>query len=87
MTASPFHADYVTAPAQDAFAVTPSDVTNFSAVARSLWIGVAGDVTLITLGSNTAVLFKNVPQGSMLPVMCIRVNATGTTATNIVGII
>lgn len=74
-----------TAPAEDAFTVTPSDTANFtSGPARALYIGVSGDVTLITTGGN-AVLFKAVPVG-ILPVRCTRVNATGTAATNIVAL-
>lgn len=73
--------------AVDAFAVTPSDTVNFTqGIIRGLYIGGAGDVTLIP-DSGTAVLFKAVPVGTILPVLCTRVNATATTATNIVGLV
>lgn len=71
-------------PALVAAAVTPSDATNFSSGAcRALYVGVSGDVTLICGG--VAVLFKAAPVG-ILPVSCSRVNATATTATNIVAL-
>lgn len=71
-------------PAYDAVAVTPSDSTNLTVNARALYIGVTGDVTLVTINGN-AVLFKAVAVG-ILPVGCSRVNNTATTATNIVAL-
>ncbi len=73
-------------PAADAFAVTPSNSTNFTqGTAVGLYVGVTGDVVLVTPAGN-AVTFKAAPVG-FLPVACIRVNSTGTTATNIVGLL
>jgi len=74
-----------TSPADAAVAVTPSDSVNFTLSARGLYIGVTGDVTAVVAG--VAVLFKNCQAGSILPVVCSRVNATGTTATNLVALI
>jgi hypothetical protein len=74
----------------EAFAVIPHDTNKHVNAdgkpepARALYIGVAGDVTLVDL-QGTAVLFKAVPVG-LLRVGSVRVNATGTTATNIVGL-
>ncbi len=70
-------------PGLDAEVIVPSDTVNQGPF-RSLYIGVAGDVTLVTLGGNT-VLFKAVPVG-ILTVACSRVNAAGTGATNMVGL-
>ena len=72
-------------PAEDAGAVTPSDSTNLTSIARSLYVGTAGNVTLLTVGQNV-VTFYNVQSGTILPVRVIRVNATSTTATNIVAL-
>lgn len=71
------------APAMHAAAVTPNDSTDLTTASRSLYIGVAGDVTLDTVGGETSVLFKAVPAGTVLPVRASRVRSTGTTATNI----
>ena len=68
-------------------AVAPSDdaVGNFENLARRLWIGTAGDVAVVDeLGDVT--LFKSVPSGYELRVICSRVNANGTTAANIVAL-
>ena len=74
---------YESAPATGAVAVTPSDTVNLLNEARSLYIGVTGDVTAVVRGAT--VLFKAVPVG-ILPVRVTRVNNTNTTATNIVAL-
>lgn len=74
----------MTDPAYGAVAVVPSDSTELSGV-RALYIGVSGDVAVVTKGKTTAVTFKSVPIG-ILPVQCYKVLSTGTTATNIVAL-
>ena len=68
----------------DAIAVTTSDTAeqNFS----GLYIGVTGDVAIKGTGG-TAVTFKAVSAGTILPITVNRVMATNTTATNILGLI
>jgi len=82
----PYHADTWSAPGMDGFAVTPSDSTNFNVVARALYIGVSGNVVVVT-PSNTTLTFVGVQAGQILPVMAGRVNNTNTTATNIIGLV
>lgn len=72
-------------PARGAFAVTKSDSTTFSGV-RALYVGGAGDVTVMPVDSTTAVTFSAVPAGSILPVRCTKVMSTNTTATLIVAL-
>jgi hypothetical protein len=74
----------VTAPAAGAFAITTSDTGNFYATA--LYVGTGGDVKVDTEADDSAVTFTGVPSGSVLPVRVKRVYATGTTASNIVGL-
>tara|TARA_R110000787_G_scaffold99975_1_gene204778 strand:- start:186 stop:446 length:261 start_codon:yes stop_codon:yes gene_type:complete len=74
-----------TAPASDAFAVTPSDSVDLAFIARSLFIGVAGTVSVITK-EGTTVSFT-LPAGFILPLEVSRVRATGTTATGIVALV
>jgi hypothetical protein len=72
-------------PGRTFFAVTPHDSTDFTTNARSLYIGVTGDVTAVAL-DGTSATFVAVPAGSILPIRCKRVNATGTDADSIVGL-
>lgn len=73
--------------AGDAAAVTPGDTSasDFSLMARALFVGGAGNVSLVTKAGN-AVLLTGVLAGSILPIQCRRVNNTNTTATNIVAL-
>jgi hypothetical protein len=71
-------------PADFASPVTPSDGAEFAQPMRSLYIGVTGNVAVLTTNGQS-VIFANVPVG-ILPIRCRRVNATGTTATNIIGL-
>lgn len=73
-------------PADDAFTVTPSDQSPFAVAARALYIGAPGNVTLIT-HSGASILFQSLTAGTILPVRCVQVMATGTTASGIVGIV
>jgi len=70
-------------PARDAAAVTPSDTVDLNPVCRSLWIGVSGNVKVLTSKGDT-VTFVGV--SGVLPVCVKRVFATDTTATSIVAL-
>ncbi len=65
--------------ADHAAAVTPHDSTNFSSMTRALYVGAAGDVTVV-MKSGAVVTFVDVPAGTILPVRCSRVNDTGADA-------
>ena len=73
-------------PSPDGFAITPSDVTPFGVMARQLFVGGSGNVTLITAAGTTLTL-TGVLAGALLPIKCSQVKATGTTATSLVGLI
>lgn len=74
------------APATDAFEITPSDSTNFNENCRAIYVGTGGDITLVTKGGQT-VTFVQVPSGAILPIRASRVNATGTDADDLIGLI
>ena len=67
-----------------AAAVTPSDATILSGV-RGLYVGVSGDVAVVTADKAASVIFKSAPVG-ILPIEATKVLATGTTATNILSL-
>ena len=75
--------DDLLSPASHAAAVTTSDTVDLPFASKQLWVGGAGNVTLITVGGDT-VAYNSVPAGTYLKVRAARVKSTGTTATNIV---
>lgn len=72
-------------PAEYAAAVTPSDSTDLTQLARGLYIGAAGNVN-VDLQDGGTVVFVGLMGGTILPVRVRRVRSTSTTATSIVAL-
>jgi hypothetical protein len=68
------------------FAITPGDTSaaNYANRARFIYVGGTGDVALVNLDGSVTT-YKAVPVGAYLWCASLRVNATGTTATFLVG--
>jgi len=73
-------------PAINAAAVTPDDSNDLTYMTRALWVGGAGNVTVIMQGGGAAVTFSGVTAGTVLPIRVSRVKSTSTTATLIVAL-
>ena len=73
-------------PALRIFAVTPSDSVYFQAPARKIRIGTgaAGTITVVDV-EGIATTISNIADGTELSGFIIRVDATGTTVSNITG--
>ena len=71
--------------ASTVIAVTPNDDTVLQNGIRALYVGGAGNVSVVTAGGQT-VTFSGVAAGSILPVRVTRVRATNTTATLILAL-
>lgn len=73
-------------PSRFAVAVTPSDSSDINGgqLTRGLYIGGAGDVSVV-IGGNS-ITFVGAVAGSILPIRVSRVNSTSTTATSIVAL-
>jgi hypothetical protein len=67
------------------FAITASDTNNFAVVPDAIYIGGAGNLVAV-MPDGTTVTFTGVLAGTVLPISCIRVNASSTTATALVGL-
>lgn len=80
------HADGLESPASSGFAVAPSNVDDLPQVTRAIYVGTAGNLA-VTLASGDEVTFINLPSATLLPVRVARVKATGTTATDLVGLL
>lgn len=75
-------------PANRLYTITPSDTVSFAqGPCAGLYVGVTGDVTVLanSEAGQATVLLKAMPVGTH-PIGCLRVNATGTTATNLVAL-
>lgn len=75
----------VMSPASHAFAITTHNTNDLSAATRGIYVGVSGDVKVNTIGGET-VTFVGLVAGVIHPIRATRVYATGTTATNIIGV-
>lgn len=73
-------------PARRGFAVTPHDTNELTAFTRAVWVGGAGNLSVILAGDTAAITITGVPAGTLLPLCCKIIRSTSTTATNIVGL-
>lgn len=67
-----------------AFAITPSDSADLPFLARAIWVGVGGTL-VVQMSEGNPQTYLNVPEGRFEGDI-IRVHATGTTATNLIGL-
>lgn len=79
-------ADSAMSPATRCFGIVPSDSSELAHATKAIYIGTAGDVTLVSLDADGPVTFRNVAAGSILDVRVRAVRATATTAADIVGL-
>lgn len=65
---------------------TPSNTVNETSQFRGIYVGTSTTDTQdisVNMQDGTDAVFKNVKQGSILPVCGNRINSTGTSATNL----
>ena len=79
-------ADTVVAPSANAFPIVPDDENDLPEVTKALYIGTGGTLVLRSIHSDQDATFVNVISGSILDVRTVAVRATGTTASDIVGL-
>ena len=79
------HIPGLASPASNADAITPDDNNDLSNTTRGLYVGVSGDVVVVTAGGDE-VTFVALAAGVFHPIRAQRIKATNTTATNIVGV-
>lgn len=72
-------------PAKHAVAITPNDAADLATATRGIYVGTGGDIAVVMVGGES-VTFTAVPQGMILSIRVTRVLATGTTASNLVGV-
>lgn len=77
----------ITQPASKAFAISPHNSNELPFITRGIYVGVGGDIVAILAEDSTAVTFKNAVAGTVIPVRAKIVQATNTTATNLLGLV
>lgn len=78
------HASGLTAPAQGAADITPSDTGSLTTYTRAIYVGGDGNMR-VELVSGNIVTLTGVIAGNIYPIRARQVLATGTTATALVG--
>lgn len=73
-------------PARNVFSITPHETDELPFVPREIYVGGAGDIEMVAVDSDTAVILKAVPAGMRLPYRAKRIISTNTTATDLVGV-
>lgn len=79
-------ADSLMSPAGDCFAIAPSDSNDLPRATKAIYVGQTGDIALVPVRGSTAVIFRNVPAGTILDVRVRAIKASGTTSGDIVGL-
>lgn len=70
---------------KEAAAITPVNGQVLTNIPKYVYIGTGGDVTCRAVNSTADVVYKNLPDGSILPCVPQIIHATGTTAADFVG--
>lgn len=78
--------DSVSAPATRAVALVPHDSNALTDIPKALYVGAGGHLVLRGAGGGVDVTFRNIADGTVLPVRAQFVRATGTTAADIVAL-
>lgn len=79
-------ADSPQSPARDCFSIVPDDAIDLPIATKAIYVGQAGDLVLIPIDGDQPVTFRNLGEGGLLDVRAARILATGTTASDIVGL-
>lgn len=73
-------------PARDYYAITPADA-DLPTPVRGIYVGGSGNIALRSYGSTTTVTLTGVVVGTVLQIEAAQVRSTGTTATNLIGLL
>lgn len=67
------------------FVIAPSDTVDLPQPVTTIYVGGAGNITYLRAGDRAPILVSAVPVGSRIHCDAVRVMATGTTATLMIG--
>lgn len=80
------YGDTPSAPATRAVAVVAHDVNALADIPKALFVGTGGNITMRGVAGTSDQVWKNVPNGAILPFRAHYVRATGTTAADILAL-
>ena len=78
--------DSVMAPATRAAAVVPHDVNALPDIPKALFVGTGGHIAMRGVNGSADQIWKNVPDGTVLPFRAQYVRSSGTTAADILAL-
>ena len=79
--------DTAESPAKNSFSITPHATNEVGTyLPRAIYVGVGGDIAMRLVGDGADITWVGVPTGAVLPVRPLYIRATGTSATNIIGL-
>jgi hypothetical protein len=78
--------DSLIAPARNCFSITPNDNVVLPFLPKAIYVGTGGTLVLRAIDGSSDVTFTNVANGTILDIRVTSVRATGTTATNLIGL-
>ena len=80
------HAPALLDPARRAFAITPSDGVALATLPRAIFVGTGGTITLRAIDSAQDVVLRGLAAGQTVDIRAVFVRASGTTASDLVGL-
>lgn len=78
--------DSLIAPARNCFSITPNDTAELPFLPKAIYVGTGGTLVVRAIDGSSDVTFTNVANGTILDVRVTSVRATGTTASNLIGL-
>lgn len=78
--------DSLIAPAKSAFTITPDDNADLVGATKAVYVGNSGDIVVRPVDGEDDVTFRNVVAGTVLAIRVRAIRASGTTASDLVGL-
>jgi len=74
------HTENLTTPAERAVALVPHDSNQIRETPKAIFVGTGGNITMRGIEEAADTVWKNIPDGAILPFRPKFIRATGTTA-------
>lgn len=78
--------DSLIAPARNCFSIIPNDTALLPFLPKAVYVGNGGNLVVRAIDATSDVTFSNIANGTTLDVRITSIRATGTTASNLIGL-